>query len=78
MQAQLAHGQYVETTGQRWPEPLVLLAEGEVAAARGDVAGGADLQRRAVALAEAQGSFGLARRIAAHPGGAATSSATRA
>lgn len=50
--------------GELWNEPNVLAAEAALAAARGDDAGASATLADAVALAEAQGSHGLAARLA--------------
>jgi len=53
----------LETYGEQWPEPVILIAEAELAAARGahhaDVAA---LLDRAAAVATAGGAHGIARR----------------
>jgi tetratricopeptide (TPR) repeat protein len=54
----------LETHGERWAEPFVLVAEAELARTTG--AGGAQVARlvgRALATAEGQGSYGVARRV---------------
>jgi tetratricopeptide (TPR) repeat protein len=50
---------------ERWNEPLVLLAEGVVAHAGGDVGEAEKRLAEAKAVAEDQGSFGIARRVTA-------------
>jgi len=53
---------------ERWPEPVILLAEADLLARRG---GDPDevraLLARAEALATEQGAHAVARRIAGHP-----------
>ena len=53
-----------ETFGERWPEPVILLAEAELAHARGaNPTEVASLLHQAIALATEQGALGIARRI---------------
>jgi DNA-binding SARP family transcriptional activator len=54
-----------ETHGERWPLPLVLLAEAELDVARGAPDAAASLLAAAHDEATRQGSHGIARRIAA-------------
>jgi DNA-binding SARP family transcriptional activator len=51
--------------GERWPLPEILLAEGELAHARGDTAAAASLLAAAHDEAQRQGSLGVALRITA-------------
>jgi tetratricopeptide (TPR) repeat protein len=52
----------LEAYNERWNEPVVLLSEAEVAAARGDDARAAKVRRRAAEVARAQGAEILAQR----------------
>ncbi|MGH9222241.1 MAG: hypothetical protein ACRD2W_00190 [Acidimicrobiales bacterium] len=58
----------LETLNERWNEPLVLLAEGLVAHARGDLQNAWRRLTEAAEVATAQGSFGLVRRVRATAG----------
>jgi DNA-binding SARP family transcriptional activator len=58
----------LETYGERFAEPLVLEADARYRHAAGEGAAAADLLRRAVDMATAQGAHGIARRIAATAG----------
>jgi DNA-binding SARP family transcriptional activator len=55
----------LETYRERFGEPLVLEADARYRQAAGDEDAAADLLRRAVTMARAQGALGIARRIAA-------------
>jgi DNA-binding SARP family transcriptional activator len=58
----------LRTYGERWPEPVILLAEADLLARTdGDPADVAALFTRAEALATEQGAHAVARRIATHP-----------
>ena len=54
----------LETYRERFAEPLVLEADARYRQAAGDEETAADLLRRAVTMARAQGALGIARRIA--------------
>jgi hypothetical protein len=62
----LVHNARVEldTYDERWNEPVVLIAEAEVAHAAGNDARASERITAAVVRAEAQGSNALARRAA--------------
>jgi hypothetical protein len=58
----------LETYGERWNEPIVLMGEAAVALAEGDAPGAAAALERAAEVATAQGAHGIAGRARRSPG----------
>ena len=64
----------LDTFGERWNEPMVLMGEAAVALAAGDAPGAAAALARAAEVATFQGAHGIANRARRSPG--ATAEAT--